>query len=114
MASKILQTAARVNKLSIVSNLQRSAHFSSSRQLLNATEAALPSQGLGAFRGGLFGFLAGSTLAGASVYYYILKEFRLSNETLKGDIYALQAATQRLGAYINELEGKVDRLQRKI
>lgn len=35
----------------------------------------------------VFGFLAGSTLAGASVYYYILKEFRLSNETLKGDIY---------------------------
>ncbi|KAK2848525.1 hypothetical protein FQN49_005637 [Arthroderma sp. PD_2] len=87
MASKMLLTAFRANKSSILSNIQRSAHFSSSRQLLNATEAALPSQGLGAFRGGLFGFLAGSTVAGASVYYYILEEFRLSNEMLTEDIY---------------------------
>ncbi|EGD95387.1 hypothetical protein TMEN_4103 [Trichophyton mentagrophytes] len=87
MASKVIQMAFRTNKTAILSNIQKSARFSTSRQLLNATEAALPSQGLGAFRGGVFGFLAGSTLAGASVYYYILKEFRLSNETLKGDIY---------------------------
>ena len=35
----------------------------------------------------LFGFLLGSTLAGASVYYYILEEYKVSNEMLTEDIY---------------------------
>jgi hypothetical protein len=35
----------------------------------------------------LFGFLAGSVAAGAGVYYYILDEYRLSNEMLTEDIY---------------------------
>ena len=35
----------------------------------------------------LFGFLAGSTLAGAGVYYYILEEYKVSNELLTEDIY---------------------------
>ena len=35
----------------------------------------------------LFGFLLGSTLAGASVYYYILEEYKVSNELLTEDIY---------------------------
>jgi hypothetical protein len=35
----------------------------------------------------LFGFLLGSTLAGAGVYYYILEEYRVSNELLTEDIY---------------------------
>jgi hypothetical protein len=35
----------------------------------------------------LFGFLLGATLAGASVYYYILEEYKLSNEMLTEDIY---------------------------
>ena len=39
----------------------------------------------------LFGFLLGSTLAGASVYYYILEEYKLSNEMLTEDIYVCLA-----------------------
>ncbi len=35
----------------------------------------------------LFGFLLGSTAAGASVYYYILEEYKISNEMLTEDIY---------------------------
>lgn len=34
----------------------------------------------------VFGFLAGSVAAGASVYYYILGDYRLSNEMLSDDI----------------------------
>lgn len=34
----------------------------------------------------VFGFLAGSVAAGASVYYYILGEYRVANEMLSGDI----------------------------
>ena len=35
----------------------------------------------------LFGFLLGTTLAGAGTYYYILDEYRVSNELLTEDIY---------------------------
>jgi hypothetical protein len=40
----------------------------------------------------LFGFLLGSTLAGAAVYYYILEEYKLSNEMLTEDIYVCMHA----------------------
>jgi len=75
---------------------------------------ALPAQKpVGAFRGGLVGVLFGSVVAGASVYYYILREYRVSNEMLTDDIYALQAASQRLNTYITELEARLDELQKK-
>lgn len=86
--------------------------FSTSTVFLNSPTVALPVQKpIGAFRGGwvwqfpvclppvsdrwlmarvacrLFGFLFGSVVAGASVYYYILKEYRMSNEMLTEDIY---------------------------
>ncbi len=84
----------------------------------------------------LFGFLSGAVFAGATVYYYILGEYRVSNEMLTEDIYvrfylhtipyfvffivyrfnshqALQSATQKLQTYISELESRVDQLQKK-
>lgn len=33
------------------------------------------------------GFLLGSSLAGAGVYSYLLKEYKLANELLTDDIY---------------------------
>ena len=35
----------------------------------------------------LFGFFFGSTLTGAGIYYYVLDEYKLSNELLTEDIY---------------------------
>ncbi|KAJ5513477.1 hypothetical protein N7463_003029 [Penicillium fimorum] len=87
--------------------------FSSSRARWQAA-APLPSRKpVGAFRGGAFGFLAGSVAAGASVYYYILGEYRLANEMLSDDIAALQKATIKLQSYITELESRVDQLHKK-
>lgn len=68
---------------------------------------------VGAFRGGMFGFLLGSSLAAYGTYYYILEEYRVSNELLTEDIYALQAAVQRIHTYVSSLEEKVDSLQKK-
>lgn len=61
---------------------------------------------IGAFRGGLFGFLFGVTLAGASAYYYVVDEYKLANDMLTEDIYSLQASVQRLHDHITELENK--------
>lgn len=68
---------------------------------------------MGAFRGGLFGFFFGSTLAGSGVYYYILQEYKTSNELLTGDIYALQHAVERVNKYLVTLEEKMEALERK-
>jgi hypothetical protein len=35
----------------------------------------------------LFGFLLGATTAGAGMYYYVIDEYRVSNELLTEDIY---------------------------
>jgi hypothetical protein len=42
---------------------------------------------LGAFRGGLFGFLLGSFLSGSAAYSYLLKEYKTANDLLTEDIY---------------------------
>ena len=51
------------------------------------------------FRCRLFGFLLGSTLAGASVYYYILEEYKVSNEMLTEDIYVSAPCAAILGTH---------------
>ncbi|KAL4921537.1 hypothetical protein BDW62DRAFT_174890 [Aspergillus aurantiobrunneus] len=88
-------------------------HFSSTPLMENAGSTLPAKKPVGAFRGGLFGFLSGAVVAGAAVYYYILGEYRVSNEMLTEDIYALQSATQKLQTYISELETRVDQLQKK-
>ncbi|GES63697.1 hypothetical protein Ao3042_10658 [Aspergillus terreus] len=87
--------------------------FSASYSMRDVAGSLPAKKPVGAFRGGVFGFLAGTVAAGASVYYYILGEYRISNEMLNEDIYALQSATQKLQTYIGELESKVDQLQKK-
>ncbi|KAL4895104.1 hypothetical protein BDV59DRAFT_159927 [Aspergillus ambiguus] len=87
--------------------------FSASSSMRDAAGSLPAKKPVGAFRGGVFGFLAGAVAAGACVYYYILGEYRVSNEMLTEDILALQSATQKLQTYIGELETKVDQLQKK-
>ncbi|KAF2220008.1 hypothetical protein BDZ85DRAFT_204947 [Elsinoe ampelina] len=62
---------------------------------------------VGAFRGGLLGFLLGSTLAGSALYYYVIDEYKVSNQLLTEDIYTLQNAVQRVEGYVKSLEEKV-------
>ncbi|KAK2589719.1 hypothetical protein QQS21_012601 [Conoideocrella luteorostrata] len=60
--------------------------FSTSARRL--ADAPLPAKRpMGAFRGGLFGFLFGSVLASSAVYTYLLQEYRASNDLLTEDIY---------------------------
>ncbi|KAI9824027.1 MAG: hypothetical protein M1826_007560 [Phylliscum demangeonii] len=55
----------------------------------------------------LFGFLLGSTLSGAGLYYYVVEEYKVSNELLAEDIYALQAAVQRIHTHVQDMEDKL-------
>jgi hypothetical protein len=40
----------------------------------------------------LFGFLLGSTAAGAGMYYYVIDEYRVSNQLLTEDVYVRSAS----------------------
>lgn len=70
-------------------------------------DAVVARKPVGAFRGTLFGFLLGSVLAGSGLYYYVIDEYKVSNELLTEDIYALQAAVQRIEGYVKTLEEEV-------
>lgn len=76
----------------------------------------------------LFGFLTGTVLAGGSLYYYVVDEYKISNRLLVEDIYvcgrepfgsicaalicsqALQSAVTRLE---NHIKAKEDSVQSK-
>lgn len=44
----------------------------------------------------VFGFLTGAVVAGASVYYYILGDYRVANEMLSDDIGVCFSVTLRV------------------
>ncbi|KAL4936105.1 hypothetical protein BDV06DRAFT_205620 [Aspergillus oleicola] len=108
---RILPGLRSITKHTSIASTRRG--FSSTPLLKNAGSTLPAKKPVGAFRGGLFGFLSGAVVAGAGVYYYILGEYRVSNTMLTEDIYALQSATQKLQTYISELETRVDQLQKK-
>ncbi|MCJ1310069.1 hypothetical protein MMC25_003730 [Agyrium rufum] len=115
-APRTLRPISSPTKILLRQPVRRSLH-ASRRQLADGSPSSTvvmsQKKPIGAFRGSLFGFFFGSTLAGAGTYYYILEEYRVSNEMLTEDIYALQAAVQRVHNYVTSLEEKVEALEKK-
>ncbi|KAF8540196.1 hypothetical protein BDD12DRAFT_40795 [Trichophaea hybrida] len=69
------------------------------------TTAATPvKKPVGAFRGGIFGFLLGSVVAGGASYFYVYEEYKVANDLLTEDIDALRTATLRLEKHVRTLE----------
>ncbi|OIW34694.1 hypothetical protein CONLIGDRAFT_626727 [Coniochaeta ligniaria NRRL 30616] len=113
MSSRLLSIGAR-GLLSSGPSAARAFQTSARRCESAVAAPVLPARKpVGAFRGGLFGFFLGSTLAGSAVYYYVLQEYKSSNELLTGDIYALQNAVERVSKYLTTLEEKMEALERK-
>ncbi|CAK7223915.1 hypothetical protein SBRCBS47491_005370 [Sporothrix bragantina] len=111
MASRtmLLRTVARAATASPLASAAAARSFQTSARRM-AGAAPLPARKpVGAFRGGLFGFLLGTTLTGTGVYYYVLTEYKASNDQLTEDIYTLQRATQQLSTHLATLEDKVQK-----
>lgn len=47
------------------------------------------------------------------MYYYILGDYKVSNELLAEDIHALQAAVQQIYTHVQTLEGKFEESGKK-
>jgi len=111
MASRILATRAAT----VAAAARPAARtFATSSRLLEAQPAVLPARKpVGAFRGGLFGFLLGAVGAGSAMYTYVVQEYKVSNELLTEDIYNLQTTVQRIESYVRVLEDKVEQATKK-
>ncbi|PSN62736.1 hypothetical protein BS50DRAFT_577638 [Corynespora cassiicola Philippines] len=105
MASRFLVPVARSASSTFARAPARAFQTSA---VLRSEVAAPVKKPVGAFRGGLFGFLLGTASAGVGMYYYVVDEYRVSNELLTEDIYALQSAVQRIEGYVRTLEEKTD------
>ncbi|KAL2207253.1 hypothetical protein CC79DRAFT_1356954 [Sarocladium strictum] len=87
-----------------LSGTTRSFHVSARRM---ADAVPLPAKRpMGAFRGGLFGFLFGCVASGGAVYSYLVQEYKTSNDLLTEDIYALRQSVNGLTNYVQALEQK--------
>jgi hypothetical protein len=90
MRATMFSTLSRGSSAAAAAALRRGIHTTPrlASEYAAPVMAALPArQPVGAFRGGLFGFLVGSALAGAGVYGYLVKEYKASNDLLTEDIY---------------------------
>ncbi|KAI1820775.1 hypothetical protein F4861DRAFT_521687 [Xylaria intraflava] len=92
MAARIVLAGARSTfaaSTSTATAMRATRNFhATSRRLADTATPSLPARKpVGAFRGGLFGFLLGTTLAGGGVYGYTLRDYKASNELLTEDIY---------------------------
>ncbi|KAG0651114.1 hypothetical protein D0Z07_2419 [Hyphodiscus hymeniophilus] len=112
MASRVLAQAMRTAAPPSATLRTARSFQTSSRMMADATPLPVRKP-VGAFRGGAFGFLLGSVLTGAGVFYYTLEEYKVSNELLTEDIYSLQASVQRVHTYVSNLEEKLDALEKK-
>ncbi|PNS21293.1 hypothetical protein CAC42_1072 [Sphaceloma murrayae] len=106
MSSRILSQLARGASRQSTWSSSPLRTFSSTVTRRQTTGAMPVRKPVGAFRGGILGFLLGSTLAGSALYYYVIDEYKVSNELLTEDIYTLQSAVQRIEGYVRSLEEK--------
>ncbi|KAK9455657.1 hypothetical protein V1511DRAFT_498375 [Dipodascopsis uninucleata] len=88
----IFNTASRralfVSQRTAQSSIERQFSAAAIRRAEAATFSA--KRPVGGIRGGIFGFLLGSTLTGFFGYYYVLDMYRESNALLLQDLLELQ------------------------
>ncbi|KIO33030.1 hypothetical protein M407DRAFT_241230 [Tulasnella calospora MUT 4182] len=112
MQSSILgRTAARQ---CINATTRRQISSSSRRWQAEATETAgatvvdagsvRPKKPIGGFRGGVFGFLLGFSVASAYASYRLLEEYKIASALLQASVEELQASTDKISTHIRRIE----------
>ncbi|KAK6355087.1 hypothetical protein TWF696_004211 [Orbilia brochopaga] len=67
----------------------------------------------GGFRGGVIGFLLGSSLAFATSFTYLRNEWKIRDDILMEDFATLRATCQRVEARFRILEDQIAKSQKK-
>ncbi|CAL1712924.1 unnamed protein product [Somion occarium] len=63
-----------------------------------------PKRPVGAFRGGIVGFLFGFSLASSYAAYHLLDEYKQASAALQASVDELQQSTQKVSAHIRRIE----------
>ncbi|KAI0689074.1 hypothetical protein BC835DRAFT_1370726 [Cytidiella melzeri] len=63
-----------------------------------------PKKPVGAFRGGITGFLFGFSLASSYAAYHLLDEYKQASAALQASVEELQLSTQKVSAHIRRIE----------
>ncbi|TCD70908.1 hypothetical protein EIP91_001217 [Steccherinum ochraceum] len=63
-----------------------------------------PQKPVGAFRGGIVGFLFGFSLASSYAAYYLLDEYKQASAALQASVEELQQSTHRVSNHIRRIE----------
>ncbi|KAI0731927.1 hypothetical protein C8Q72DRAFT_182419 [Fomitopsis betulina] len=63
-----------------------------------------PKKPVGAFRGGVVGFLFGFSLASSLAAYHLLEEYKLASAALQASVEELQLSTQKVSAHVRRIE----------
>ncbi|KAF8208879.1 hypothetical protein K438DRAFT_1813053 [Mycena galopus ATCC 62051] len=87
----------------------RSRFISTSRPCRNAQAAdigvpATQTKPIGAFRGGLVGFLAGFSLAASIAAYNLLDEYQLASAALQASVEELKLSTEKISSHVRRIE----------
>ncbi|KAI0643176.1 hypothetical protein C8Q79DRAFT_1013138 [Trametes meyenii] len=59
---------------------------------------------VGAFRGGIVGFLFGFSLASSLAAYHLLEEYKLASAALQASVEELQTSTAKVSAHVRRIE----------
>ncbi|KAF3936819.1 hypothetical protein ABW19_dt0204308 [Dactylella cylindrospora] len=105
------RTAFRPILLQSASIASRRTFSGSSKRLAETVTAPAPNVTVkksgGAFRGGVIGFLIGSTLAFATSFTYLRNEWKIRDDILMEDFASLRATCQRVEARFRILEDQI-------
>ncbi|KAG8925622.1 hypothetical protein FRC02_009538, partial [Tulasnella sp. 418] len=63
-----------------------------------------PKKAVGAYRGGIFGFLLGFSVASAYASYRLLEEYKIASAMLQASVEELQASTEKVSTHIRRIE----------
>ncbi|KAF9814982.1 hypothetical protein IEO21_04832 [Rhodonia placenta] len=63
-----------------------------------------PKKPIGAFRGGVVGFLFGFSLASSLAAYHLLEEYKLASAALQASVEELQISTEKVSAHVRRIE----------
>ncbi|KAG8953881.1 hypothetical protein FRC04_001511 [Tulasnella sp. 424] len=63
-----------------------------------------PKKPIGGFRGGVFGFLLGFSVASAYASYRLLEEYKIASALLQASVEELQASTDKISTHIRRIE----------
>ncbi|KAJ7780581.1 hypothetical protein DFH07DRAFT_729636 [Mycena maculata] len=87
----------------------RSRFLSTSRawrneQVPNIGFPATQKKPIGAFRGGIVGFLAGFSLAASFAAYHLLDEYNQASAALQASVEELKLSTEKISAHVRRIE----------